>query len=176
MHLIDSDHRLLYEDAPEVGLEQEVCMVTLSKSINGNTYRIRSIMASTLIVLPLIVGCMYILVAIGKNLNEDAQVLFFFIGVPLLVGCSFIATLLMHIRLYHQNWPRGTYITAGLLASIVSILSEWFFMYLTSHFLLISDNLTLWMIILGTWLLTVPVTWMLFIPILHRRYNDTFVW
>ncbi len=136
-------------------------MATLSRSVNSNTYRIRSIAMSTLAVQPLILGCIYVLVAVGKNLNEDAQVFFFFFVVPLFVGCGFIATLIMHSRLHHQKWPHGTYITAGLLALITPIPLEWFLMYLTSHFLLISGYLDLWIIILGAWLLALPVTWIL---------------
>ncbi len=151
-------------------------MATLNRSVNGNTYRIRSIAMSTLVVLPLILACAYLLVAVGKNLNEDAQVLFFFFGVPLFVGCGFIATLIMYSRLYRQNWSRGAYITAGLLASVISMPLEWFFMYLTSQLLFISNNLDLWMIMLGAWLLALPVTWVFFVPILRHRYNDTFIW
>ena len=151
-------------------------MTTLSSSINGNTYRIRSIAVSTLVVLLLILVCTYLLAAVGKNLDEDTQVLFFFFGVPLFAACGFIATLLMYRRLYHQDWSRGAYITAGLLACVISMPLEWFFMYLTSHFLLLSGNLDVWMIILAAWLLVVPITWIFLAPILRHRYNDTFIW
>lgn len=151
-------------------------MTILSRSANGSTYSIRSIAISTLVVLPLILGCVYILTAVGRNFNEDTQVLFFFFGVPLFVGCGFIATMLVYRWLYHQSWMRGTYRTAGLLAAVIAIPLEWLFITITAHFSLASADLDLSMIILGTWLLALPVTWMFFISLLRRRYNDVFTW
>jgi hypothetical protein len=150
-------------------------MATLSRMTNDNTYHIRSIVMSTSATLPLILGCMYLLVTVESNLNEDAQVLFFFFILPLFTGSGFMATMLIYSRLYRQSWHQGTYRTAGLLASVISIPAEWFIIYITSHFSL-SDTLVLWIIIMGTWILTLPTTWILLVLILRHRYNNVFIW
>jgi len=147
-----------------------------SGSSNGSIYRFSSIAMSTLVTSPIILGCTYLLVADQKNLNEDAQVLLFFFGIPLFVVCSFLATMLVYSRLYHQAWRRRTYITSALLAFIVAVPLEWFFIYISSHLSTIPDSLDLWIITLGTYLLAIPITWIVFIPILRHRHNDMFIW
>lgn len=150
-------------------------MATLNKTTNGNTHRICSIVMSAFSALPFMLGCVYLLITIENNLNEDAQVLFFFFGLPLFMGCSFIATMLIYNRLYRQSWPQGIYRTSGLLAFVISIPLEWFLIYITSRFSL-SNNLVLWIIIMGAWLLMLLITWMFFALILHRRYHVKFTW
>src|SRR5262245_32407220 len=108
-------------------------MTILSSPSNSHRHRIRSLAMSTLATSPFIVACLYFLIRIGSNLGEDAQVLFFFFGIPLFVGCSFIACMLMYRILYQQLWPSEAYRIAGLLAPVISVPLEWLLIYVTAY-------------------------------------------
>lgn len=151
-------------------------MTVKSGSNNGSIYRLSSIAMSTLVASPFVIGGAYLLVTAHKNLNEDAQVLLFFFGIPLFVVCSFLATMLVSSRLYHQTWRRRTYITVALPASVVSVPLEWLFISVTAHSSIIPKGLDLWLITLGTCLLALPITWVIVVPMLRRRHNDVFLW
>lgn len=137
-------------------------MTAASGSNNSYTYRFSSIAMSTLVASPIILGCTYLLVTAQKAPNESVQALIFFFGVPLFVAWSFLATMLVYARRYHQNWQLRTYITAALIASSVSVPLEWLLVYITSQPPTAPDNLDLWIINLGACLLAIAITWIIF--------------